>query len=165
MILTIRLPFPAAELSPNYHGKLRERIVAVRAARNDGYMAAVVALSALAYPDPWYAIRCGPVTAQAHYTYRTKRYVQDDDNAAGRLKAYRDGICQALGLDDADFTWAGPPTWEIGPYISVEVVIREVEREEGRNPGGEDVLVSQPERGEAVHPRQTHRRSVGYPAH
>lgn len=37
----------------------------------------------------------------AHY-FPTFRF-RDEDNADGSCKAYRDGICDALGIDDQDF--------------------------------------------------------------
>jgi hypothetical protein len=36
-----------------------------------------------------------------HY-FPTLRF-RDEDNADGACKAYRDGICDALGIDDKDF--------------------------------------------------------------
>lgn len=103
MVLT--LPLPHGNLSPNsrVHWRAKHRQSAL--ARNVGYWVTRDTMQGL-----------GTVPEYAGYTlaffYPMKRN-RDDDNASAMCKAYRDGIAQALGVDDATLVQAAAPTMAV----------------------------------------------------
>lgn len=89
--LTIPLYIPAYVLSPNGRaGHWRRRSKAVKAARG---VANLLTLQLLAGGVP----PCPVAYSLAYYWPAQHR---DDDNAIASAKAYLDGICSALGVDD-----------------------------------------------------------------
>lgn len=90
------LYWPAKELSPNARVHWAQRAAVAKNARAYAQLAAMQA--------DW---RAGSVPAgklHLHVTFHppTKR-LPDDDNMLARFKPYRDGIADALGIDDKRF--------------------------------------------------------------
>lgn len=98
--LTIELPWPSAALSPNarvHHFTLHR---AKKAAKNYAWGMTKAAMGPLGIP---YGAWVGPISVQ--YTFHPEiDRARDDDNFAARMKAARDGIASALGVDDKTFT-------------------------------------------------------------
>lgn len=93
----IVLPFPPKELFPNFKrrhhwSKYRPK---EKKAREDGYWAAHKARPAL--PDDRSII---PLRITF---YPPDRRARDDDGMIGAIKNYRDGVADALGVDDKVF--------------------------------------------------------------
>ena len=94
--LTIALPYPHGDLTPN--GRRHYRVVAQlrAAAKSDGANCARLALNSR--PSPF----APSDTLRALVTFRppTNRR-RDLDNVFSGAKAYMDGVCAALGVDDS----------------------------------------------------------------
>ena len=95
--LQLVLPWPSKELSPNGRVHWRVKAKATKAARE---LAVITAHEA-----GWRALKFPP--GKLHlwidcYQAPGKK-LPDDDNMVGRCKAYRDGIAQAMGIDDGRF--------------------------------------------------------------
>lgn len=103
-MITAYLPWPDRTLSPNARVHWAKLAKAKKKARQDAYFAV------LATGRP--ARIVAPV--RIHYTFEPpRRYRLDDDGLEARMKAARDGIADALGIDDHEFR----ATREIGePY-------------------------------------------------
>lgn len=90
------LPWPHKDLSPNGRAHWARKAKATKAAR---YLAGVLTMGAgwqsVALPD-------GRLHLWIDFFPPTKR-LPDDDNMLSRCKAYRDGIADALGIDDRRF--------------------------------------------------------------
>jgi hypothetical protein len=88
--MTITLPLPHQKLSPNARVHWARKSVITRRHR------------ALAWAATREALGCGLPRFRgyslAFYYVDARR--RDDDNAEASCKAYRDGIAQALGIDD-----------------------------------------------------------------
>ncbi len=100
----LSLPWPDRNLSPNARCHWAVKAKAVKSARN---CARVLTLQALKFRKPrWTA-------ATLHWEFHPKTTNKvDGDNAESACKAFRDGIADALGMDDANFTTSkqfGPP--------------------------------------------------------
>ncbi len=93
-IITIALSWPDGALSPNGRPKLRDKIRAVRTARNAAWALTREAMG---------RDRIEAVTAMRVLWCPPDRRSRDDDNLVARFKSQRDGIAQALGVDDATF--------------------------------------------------------------
>lgn len=98
--MTIVLPVPDRKLSPNgrSHWAGKSRLT-----KNARKLAKLLTLDAL---GRHYHAQGLPVPAFVGYTlahyFPTAAY-RDDDNADAACKAYRDGIADALGIDDRHF--------------------------------------------------------------
>ena len=96
--LTIELPWPSIDLSPNSR-KRWAGIKARKAAKNYAWGMAKAAMGPLGIA---YGSWVGPISVQ--YTFHPAMdRARDDDNFAARMKAARDGIALALGVDDCGF--------------------------------------------------------------
>jgi crossover junction endodeoxyribonuclease RusA len=94
--LKLTLPWPAKELSPNARAYHFARARAAKKARKDAWLVMLEALKG-SKPD-WQRVAI-------HWEFRPKtKNRPDDDNAESSAKAYRDGIADALGIDDTNFT-------------------------------------------------------------
>lgn len=103
--MEITLPWPPKHLSPNSRVHWAVRSKAAKAYRQMCYLAA---LSSKARID-W--------EGEIHLwitMYPPDRRRRDDDNVIGSFKSGRDGIAQALGVDDSRF--------RVHPWLSDEVV-------------------------------------------
>lgn len=98
--LTISMPWPSADLSPNARVHHMARARAVKKARDYAWGMTKAAMPALGIKvGSW----VGPITVQ--YTFHPEiDRDRDDDNFAARMKPARDGIARALGVDDSGFT-------------------------------------------------------------
>jgi hypothetical protein len=99
--LVLTLPIPAKEISPNAsRGQSRWAAVKkskiVKQHRENAFIQMSLAYKLFDHRPPKVA-----GYNLAHY-FKTAAY-RDDDNADGACKAYRDGIAQALGIDDRNF--------------------------------------------------------------
>jgi hypothetical protein len=96
--LTVVLPWPSVDLSPNSRNKWA-MIRAKKAAKNYALTYTKSLMGPLRIvPGSW----LGPVTIQ--YTFHpAMNRARDDDNFANRMKAARDGIAEALGINDTKF--------------------------------------------------------------
>lgn len=88
------LPWPAKELSPNARVHWAARSKKARAARQ------------LAWAETVNVGWKAPVSERIHLWvdfFPPTRRLPDDDNMLSRFKPYRDGIADALGIDDRVF--------------------------------------------------------------
>ena len=91
---TIILPWPSADLSPNARSHWRRRAKAMASAKTQAWAAAVNA--------GWVVPRGSRVHLWVDF-YPPTRRMPDDDNMLARCKGYRDGIAEALGINDRVF--------------------------------------------------------------
>lgn len=96
------LPWPHKDLSPNgrVHWSVKARAAA--AARS---LAATMARYKRSYGEggwPGFSLSDGRIHLWVTFHPPTKR-LPDDDNMLARFKPYRDGIADALGIDDKRF--------------------------------------------------------------
>lgn len=98
--LTLTLPWPSADLSPNARVHHMARARAVKKARDYAWGMTKAAMGPLGINHGTWA---GPITVQ--YTFHPEMdRDRDDDNFAARMKSARDGIARALGVNDSGFT-------------------------------------------------------------
>ena len=96
-MIDLVLPWPAKELSPNARVHWRKRAKAAADAR---------ALAKLAAWASGWLPASVPTDGRLHLWidfYPPTRRLPDDDNMLARFKAYRDGIADALDVDDSRF--------------------------------------------------------------
>ncbi|RPJ29163.1 MAG: hypothetical protein EHM33_01975 [Chloroflexi bacterium] len=117
---TVTLPFPDRRLSPNGRRDRRWITDVRQMARNTGYY--LTKDAGLHVPDKTplhlFLTFCPP-------DHRRR----DDDNLIGAFKSYRDGMFQALGVDDGNVKFT---TYSIGRIVkggSVEVKIEAIRPE------------------------------------
>lgn len=108
-MLQIELGWPSRALSPNYRSRSHwPRTNALKSAKKEGYFAALAAMQGGGAPK-WANERFAFIVT----AYPPDKRSRDDDNLAASLKGHRDGIAQALGIDDSRFEqrpiqWAEP---------------------------------------------------------
>lgn len=95
--MTVELPIPAKPLRPNSRPHWAQRAKAVKYAR---MLAKARTLAEGLRESGWTHYR---IT----YFWPTPRRRWDDDNCIAACKAYLDGICSALGIDDRRLRFAG----------------------------------------------------------
>ena len=99
MNITIELPWPAKELSPNARPHWAPLAKAKKEARHAAkIMTLVEMVTFLNYPES----KTGRIKLRWTFCPPTRR-AYDDDNLESSCKAYRDGIADALGIDDSRF--------------------------------------------------------------
>lgn len=108
----IKLPWPSAKLTPHAKGHWRPKADATKDARNLAW--------AVATQKP--AVPCIP-DAVIFVEYWPKAYRGDVHNMHGRMKAYIDGIADAMGCGDKKFRVDFPSVWA-GKTPRGEVVFR-----------------------------------------
>ena len=92
----IVLPWPSRDLSPNGRVHWARKAKAAKSAR--------VAAHAIARSAGWHLAMLPAGRLHLWITFHPPtRRLPDDDNMLGRFKAYRDGLADALGIDDARF--------------------------------------------------------------
>jgi hypothetical protein len=95
--ITVELAWPAKELSPNHRSRSHwPRTNAIKAAKEAAFWATRI-VKPLDWKHDGSRLRL-TITA-----YPPDRRARDDDNLAASLKAARDGIASALGVDDKLF--------------------------------------------------------------
>lgn len=88
--------WPDKDLSPNARIHWRQKAKIAKKAREYGYLAALQA--------GWRPGVAPEGRLHLHVTfYPPTRRLPDDDNMLARFKPYRDGIADALGIDDKRF--------------------------------------------------------------
>lgn len=113
--LTIELPWPSNKLSPN-HKKRWEKIRAVASYRHDCYYCTKEQIKT---PLKWNKVGI-------HWKfYPPAKYNYDDDNLEGRMKSGRDGIADAIKVDDKHFK-ATREICEIVKYGKVVAELQEI---------------------------------------
>jgi crossover junction endodeoxyribonuclease RusA len=96
----ITLPWPSSKLTPHAKGHWRPKAEATKQAR---VCAIVLAMERPRItPDP---------QATIFVEYWPKAYRGDVHNMHGRMKAYIDGIADAMGCDDKHFKVDFPSVW------------------------------------------------------
>lgn len=95
-MLELTLPWPSKDLSPNQRVHWARKAKAAKAARADAQL--------LARAAGWHRMILPPGRLHLWLDFYppTRRSV-DDDNMLSRCKAYRDGLADALGIDDKRF--------------------------------------------------------------
>ena len=102
--ITITLPWPSTKLSLNVRSHWAVRSAATRKARRDAFYATCEA----APPGVREAMsRAAGIRASAVFTPPVQRN-HDQTNLQGRMKAYEDGIVDAIGIDDSRWQWSAP---------------------------------------------------------
>lgn len=97
--MNIWLSWPAKALSPNHRSRSHwPKTRAIKAAREEGFWATKALTQAYRFPHDGKERLPFVVTA-----YPPDKRHRDDDNVAASMKAYRDGIALALGIDDKYF--------------------------------------------------------------
>jgi Holliday junction resolvase RusA-like endonuclease len=96
--LELILPWPSKDLSPNARVHWTKKAKAAREARNLAYCRSLFCGMHGSGQD----FKCGRIHLWIDFYPPTKR-LPDDDNMLSRCKAYRDGIADALGIDDKRF--------------------------------------------------------------
>lgn len=115
----IILPWPPKILGGNGRGHWAAKHKAVKAARAEAAKATLAAGCKLS----------NPVTVYLHVKFIPPgNYNYDDDNLIHRFKAYRDGIADALRLDDFHFKTIPELCQSEGKPGRMEVLVTEVER-------------------------------------
>lgn len=99
--MKVVLPFPDRRLSPNARLHWRARLKPKNEAKNVAWAHTVAA-------EGFHGVRAalkaaqGPIALEIRF-YPPDRRHRDDDNMIAAFKAARDGIAEALGVDDRRF--------------------------------------------------------------
>ena len=114
--VSFELPFPAKILWPNGRGHWAAKAKAFK----EHKAWAFYGLKAMLGPSLPHTVKDGePVDWAVTVHPKTANRV-DDDNARASLKAYQDGLAQALGVDDS---WFRPPSLAFGEPVKGGKVI------------------------------------------
>lgn len=99
--MTLSLPLPSAKLSPNgrCHWRAKSQLTKLHRER--------ARLFTLSHLHGGY--NPGPFTRYTLTFYFPDARRRDDDNAIASCKAYRDGIADALGIDDHSLSLSASP--------------------------------------------------------
>ena len=115
MSITVTLPWPPAVLSPNSRVHWSVRARAAKAYRTEcGWQCKAAKLAA---PDAK-----GKIDLWIDFYPPTRRH-HDDDNLVARFKSGRDGIADALGIDDKRFCVRPTVRSEIGGMVVIRITI------------------------------------------
>jgi len=95
------LPWPSTDLSPNARGHWSKRMRATKEARGLAFVMARKAGWNVSLSTPW---QQDDALVRLHVdVFPPDRRNRDHDNIGASLKAYRDGIADALGINDNRF--------------------------------------------------------------
>lgn len=97
-MIVINLPWPLKELSPNWKGHWGKKAKSVKKYRTMCRIYAMNAIAAARYK----AMASGDLQLHLDF-YPPNKQRRDDDNLVASFKAGRDGIADALGIDDHRF--------------------------------------------------------------
>lgn len=99
--MKIVLPWPDKRLSPNARLHWRAKMKPKQEAKTAAHY---LTMAAEGYSEAKAAVAAsdGPIAVEMRF-YPPDRRHRDDDNMIGSMKAARDGIAQALGVDDRRF--------------------------------------------------------------
>lgn len=114
MTNAIELPWPPKELSPNarVHWTVRSR-------NAKSYRSACHLITKMARPE----VPAGQIVLALEFVPPDRR-ARDDDNLVASFKAGRDGIAEALGVDDKTFVTEFRMSTETRPGGMVRVTLR-----------------------------------------
>jgi crossover junction endodeoxyribonuclease RusA len=99
-LITLTLPWPAKELSPNARVHWAVKSGKTKRARGDAKYLCMNALGILGY----FPIAAAGQKLTVAFTFHPKdRRRRDVDNLISSTKAHRDGIADALNIDDSHF--------------------------------------------------------------
>lgn len=117
--LTVNIPMvPHPSLSPNARVHWRTRHRHAKEARSAAYYCMCNANVEL-----WEPVL--PLTLHVVVTWPNRRYLRDDDNLWQGVKPFRDGIADALGIDDSNIV-AGTTVQAVdAANVGIEVRIEE----------------------------------------
>lgn len=105
--MTLTLPIPDKRLSPNHTvATIGARMAKSSATKKARQRAKLLTLSAARIP-------CPDFTGYSLAFFWPDARRRDDDNAIGSIKAYKDGIADALGVDDWNLRMKEVPTFQI----------------------------------------------------
>ena len=111
------MSWPPKELSPNARVHWAKKSKAAKAYRAEAFYKTKQAL------DEWHAF-AGAYKFNVKFYPPDKRR-RDDDNLIAQLKPARDGIADALGIDDSQFTIGQPKiSDELGGIV--EIIVEEI---------------------------------------
>lgn len=100
-MITIELPWPDKDLSPNTNLHWYPKNKAKDKAREDGAWCTHMVMMDMSIPvDSFFVENCEKATLIFHPPDRRRR---DQDNAIASMKSYLDGVCDKLGFDDSQF--------------------------------------------------------------
>jgi crossover junction endodeoxyribonuclease RusA len=120
MTVSITLGWPAKALSPNARGHWATLAKARKAARHEGFFAALAT-----HAD----MMRGSKGALVQVTFTPpSRHHRDTDNMVASIKSHLDGIADAIGIDDSKWTWAAPVIAEPCKPGHVVVTLTRIER-------------------------------------
>lgn len=115
--MKIVLSLPAKQLSPNWRGHWRPKSQVTRQARKK----AMLATLAMLHPGKKFEDRIYRYSLEFFFPDLRKR---DDDNALASTKAYRDGIADAMGIDDHSLKLGAVPVMSLdrkNPRIEITI--------------------------------------------
>lgn len=118
--MVIVLDIPSKWLNPNERIHWRRKCSLTFSHKNKAFWVTRAELPA-AGPMPVFE---GYTLAFWHKTNRRR----DDDNCSAMCKAYRDGVAQALGVDDSSLRQMGPPAMGVdkfNPRLEIRLWTRE----------------------------------------
>lgn len=118
LAMRIELPWPHRDLQPNSRGHWRKRAAAAKKAKAYAHWATLEQRR----PEP---LPTGKLLLMIDFVPPDRRR-RDDDNLIASFKSYRDGIAQALGIDDARFVTHATVSDETIPDGRVMVTIAPV---------------------------------------
>lgn len=117
--MTIVLPIPHRDLWPNSRKHWRVKAKAVSQARHAAYLATYSMIQSLRLTG---ALTFTGYGVAVFYPDRRRR---DDDNMLASLKSHRDGIADALGVDDNTLRLAALPTFQVDklrPRVEITLI-------------------------------------------
>lgn len=121
----ISLPWPPKRLSPNWTGKLKEKLRAKKHYRNT---CATITASQLTNEMTECVEEFGDVDLHLELRFfPPHNYRYDRDNLVARCKHGIDGMCSELGIDDRRFRYGSDGIYERVVGGQVDLVIRVAE--------------------------------------
>ncbi len=119
--ITITMPIPGRELSPNGRAHWAVKAREVKKARTLAQVEAHNAMICAGFPKQ---AKWERATVTAKVIKRDRRGKMDDDNFKASCKSYCDGVCDAgLILNDRGLVW-GDVEWEVDKAKEPCVVLR-----------------------------------------
>ena len=123
-MISIVLPWPPKRLSPNWTGRLKDRLRAKKHYRN-----ACATIAAQQITTDMLEVIEQFGDAHLHLELRffpPKRYRYDKDNLVARMKHGIDGMCKELEIDDRRFRYGHDGIYDLVPGGQVDLLIRAV---------------------------------------
>jgi len=113
MLFKVKLPWPPKELSPNSRPHWAAKAKAAKAYRRECYLLTLAEYKKVEFEGKYHL----------YFDFYPKtRRRPDDDNCLASAKSGRDGIADAMGVDDKRFISHPLVKEETGGYVMVTVV-------------------------------------------